>query len=426
MFSALFKRKKDQRNLKPKPEVVRWTFSTMIQSYRESCEREWQNEQEERQRIYILEGHAKSLFDEIMFIKKSCVQGLTSYLKNSLARLHNEAIGLLFLDEYLFLQIAKMNSLSILSYLGKNYCSPWLVPYRTCNCTVYFFNSSCEIPEYIFSSNCLKNFSGDREYQIQKRCLVFARIALEVFIASSLAVQWLMKRKLMSTSLLRRIMENGGELEFLLNCPRSTEDFVNFELSREEKIINATFEQRDKVIVPCVQPFKVDSNIDLACRSKQFSELSENSLCMLDLDLDDFEASGQEENYPKKFDDETDRIILEFIDHLKENNYDFNLINIYLALALCKATNNEQHTPKTSELLWALMKKCYPRHEPFIAMAPDEKKVEICIQENILEHRGLSMITSNPQTIQEISFIKNNCPNIRRILPKLQDFFDRE
>lgn len=424
MFSDFFGKKSYRRLRTLELSRTQGLFSAIIQSYREMVGQDPREVEEKRRQLFLLKKAVKSIFDEITTIKKSCAQGLTRYLIDSLAALHGNAIHLLLLEDRIFIEIAEMNSLSILSYLGKDYSSPWLTRHRIGTRTVYFFNSSYEIPEYVLSCNCLSRYPAGVSFIYYKRFVVCARIALEVFIASSISIQWLEKKKNIRMDLLMRILENGKEFGYILDRYMSEEDFMDFEFAREERIFSALNNTNDRVMIPYDQPFKVDDSIELDYRLKPSAK--QNPELLRILEEEESELLLQANASSNQCSDVEQYKFIDFVGQLQKQNSDYNLINIFLSLAIYQAREREQSTFENNESLWALMKKCYPRHKPFIAKTPDGKKVEICIQDQILEHRGLSRMTDNPQTIQELSFVKNNCRIIRHIIPKLQDFFGKE
>ena len=159
--------------------------------------------------------------------------------------------------------IAAENSLSILEYLDKEQCSPWMPLYKLHGHFVYFINSQFEVPEYIFCAYhpyCSKNV---RYTEYDNRLIVSIRIAMEMFLETSLALQWYNATLKVRTAFLLRLIAHGQELAFLLDRSHSREDIVDFEREREERLLGVIADENNRVMIPCNQPFVIDEKICL-------------------------------------------------------------------------------------------------------------------------------------------------------------------
>ncbi|WP_291325333.1 hypothetical protein [Desulfovibrio sp. UCD-KL4C] len=115
-------------------------------------------------------------------------------------------------------------------------------------------------------------------------------------------------------------------------------------------------------------------------------------------------------------------VVINFLDELRRERPDSNLINIYLAIAIHDLLEATQSTFGTYDELWELMGDKFKSETPYQNRIPFGSEVRIYITGEVLNHIGLSETTSGEVSIKKKSFEKNNGPHIRHILPKIKDF----
>ena len=263
MFFNLFKSSEITDSLKPKNYNDRNLFLRIMDDFKERTADAKKEQKRERLRSYALNNSLKALARDVKLLNRYGTQGLMQNLVSALATLHVKSRDLLLLEKDISYDIAAENSLSILENLDKEQCSPWMPLYKFNSHFVYFINSQFEIPEYVFCTYhpyCSKNV---RYTEYDNRLIVSIRIAMEMFLETSLALQWYNATLKVRTAFLLRLIAHGQELEFLLDRSHSREDIVDFEQAREEGLLGVIADENNRVMIPCNQPFVIDEKIGL-------------------------------------------------------------------------------------------------------------------------------------------------------------------
>ncbi len=485
MFFNLFRSRDETYALKPKSYDDRNFILRMIDYYKKHVADEEKFARIEQRRVYFIQNAVRALIQEFKDINRYGAQGLSNELEHSLVSLHCKSIRLLLLEKDFFHTLLYHNSLSYLEVIGKEYCGPRLESQKINDNLVYFFKRSAILPEYIFCQSYLRIYSNDRTFDYCKRFIITIRIALEIFITSSFLIQGYRISKRIDKEFFKRISTNEEELQLLLDRSLSIQDFVDYELKREKRLLE-TFPQDDiRIMIPYELKIEEDPipglDSKLTLSSENNSNMS-NSSAVTDIFEDsyleippDIEVEQEKTGGPAQLSDlvvdkddsledtnglslvipprleldpgpclppapipafdfehsmendvpqlSKDAEVIRLVEHLRQESHDFNLINIYLSIALYKIFESQEFLYDRNLDLWKLLETNYPHENAFTSTTPQGKYVEVFIQNGILEHSGVSKVTDNVQEIQKLSFDKNNSKVIRRILPRIQDFF---
>ncbi|WP_156891594.1 hypothetical protein [Maridesulfovibrio zosterae] len=308
-------------------------------------------------------------------LEKAYAQAQKRYVLRAMTRINTLAKKTLLTDGFIFHLILSENKMvsiypSFVTVEGRNYYEPAINGFAKDRLARGNF------PKEIFVSN---SFLGGRSFYEKRRVLLF-RPVLEVFICTQLFLNEYRKDRVVKKEFVNKLLTFRKALNSCAySGPSSLEDIVHF-LNRRREV------QRQS------------STISTALAHDFFGQKTEDS-----------ETPLQDE-------------LLDFIDELQRERADFNLINIYLAIAIHNLLESTQAPFGKYDELWELMGNHFKRDNPYLTRIPGGNKITIFITGDVLSHKGLSDIVSKDSSIQKVSFKKNNGPIIKAILPKIKEF----
>ncbi len=316
---------------------------------------------------------------EFSSLEKAYAQAQKRYVLRAVARINTLAKKTLLTDGFIFHLILSENKMvsiypSFVTIEERNYYDPAINGFAKDRLARGNF------PKEIFVSD---SFLRGRSFYEKRRVLLF-RPVLEVLICSQLFLNQYRKDRVVKKEFVNNLLTFRKSLNSCAYTgPSSLEDIVHFLNRRREA-------QRQA------------STISSALANDLFEQKTEES-----------EISLQDE-------------LLDFIDELQRERADFNLINIYLAIAIHDLLESTQTSLGKYDELWELMGDHFRRDSPYLTRIPGGNKVTIFITGEVLSHKGLSDIVPKESSIQKNSFKKNNGPIIKAILPKIKEFCEEK
>ncbi|WP_419780315.1 hypothetical protein [Maridesulfovibrio sp.] len=427
MFSTLFKKQDREQSLCSKRPDKKSFYSDILLLFKNIfCENEQQkrNEEEHRTEIYSFRCVATSLCKEITTANKKNAQGLSDVFCKLLASINIAALNGLMINKSLFRSLAEMNSIFCLSGIDQEYYHP---DFEAHTSSPYVFNSFTSLPEYIFAGDYLKLFAESSDSGHFQKTIIFQRVFLEIFMGSSIIVQKYKETGTINNPLFERILENGKELEFLLNRSLLDRDLLNFEMEREKSLADLSCEGAEKLMAPYIPPLEDTSDSEnvsedlsgialqqakVPVNSKMNNESAEKRSDVEVIELPNVELLGESE---ESIEDANAGVIL-FLSKLEE---DHHRRDIYLAIISYDFVN--EGNILTFDSLWKWLVE-HLAESPLQTRNIDGYEVKVCLRGGVVEHLGLLEDPERSSQIKEDTFRRVYYKDIKDIVPKIQEF----
>ncbi|WP_320007622.1 hypothetical protein [Maridesulfovibrio sp.] len=430
MFSILFNKDKDSSTLKGGPRKDKSLYSKVALFCKKAfCKSEYDKkaEKEDSAEIYAFCSVGGFICERIEAASKRKTQGFSEKFCSLVESINVNALNGLMINKEFFRSLAEINSIFCLGGINQEYYHPIFEIDKAHSSSAYVFPPSTSLPEYVFSGDLLRRFLGNPASVHMQKIIIFQRVFLEIFMASSILVQEYREAGTISNPLFERLVQNGKELEFLLNKTHSDREILNSEMEREKSLIGISYEDVQRVMIPyspyleALSEFEiVPENLDdmVLQQAEEFldskRDIESTEKCLEDevVELPNVELLGESESVIE----DVNADVIQFLSKLEEDHHRRDIYFSIIAYEYVKGGKKLKFKPFWEWLLIHLA------DQPYHTRNIDGYEVKIFLRGEVIEHLGLLKDAKKNSQVQEDTFKRVYFKEINSICPKIKKF----
>ncbi len=370
--------------------------------------------------MYHFKSVASELFQLISKAHKNKAQYLLDIFCNLIEKINVNSLNGLMINKLIFKKLAEAHSMYYPKIIEHQYYHPIFEGDMIPHYNAYVFNSYSYIPEYIFSSTCF-NRGSDCYSEHHNKSIMFQRVFLEVFMESSLIVQEYKEAGTVNNPLFQRLSHHANELDFFLDRAVSMQYFVNYEMEREQFLIDSANECSDKLMIPYGRSSKAELEApdslenhqqDKVATGEINSELSEKRLNIEGIEIPNITVLDEDSNLVE----DTNTIRKQFF-----SNFEKEHLRRYIYFASLAYDFEYADNTLTCNSFWKWLEN-YLTNQPLDTQNIDGYEVKIFFSEGEIKHLGLLQDPKFSSQIKESTFRTMYFRQVKSIVPKIQDF----
>ncbi|MBI9109871.1 hypothetical protein [Maridesulfovibrio ferrireducens] len=425
MFSILFNKDKDSSILKGVPRKDKSLYSKAVSFCKNVfCKNEYEKRAEKDVFLeqYAFRSVSSFICERIEGASKKNTQGLSECFCSFVESINVNALNGLMINKACFRSLAEMNSIFCLSGINQKYYHPIFDVYEAHPSSAHVFTPFTSLPEYVFSGDYLRGFLGNPALAHYPKIIIFQRVFLEIFMASSILVQEYREAGTINNPLFERLVENGKELKFLLNRTHSDRDFVNFEMEREKSLREIPYEDVARLMIPYKSLSEAILESEVASESpqqnnyslsaKRSTESTEKHLEVEVVELPPADLLGESEDLIENVNAD----VIQFLSKLEEDHHRRDIYFAIIAYEFVRVGNN-----LTFKSFWKWLEK-YLADNPLQTRNIDGHEVKIFLSGGIIRHLGLLNNSTKDSQVQKSTFKTMYFKEIKPIIPKIKEF----